>query len=123
MFRGKYHVGNPKERVRAGGVNFQRFRMPFDFKSYVRPFRTANPIPLHLLHWLRPIQIVKILQEAFGVSSNFKNPLAYTFADNPGFASFAETIYNLFVGKAGFARRAPIDWAFGFVSQPLFKKL
>ena len=77
MLRGQYQVGRPKQGVRPGRVDRNLFLGALDRKNDLRALALADPVSLHLLEGLGPLQKIQILQEALRIRCDLQHPLAH----------------------------------------------
>jgi len=117
------HVGCAEKRVWTGCIDFESRIMPIDLKDHRGTFGLADPVALHELDRLRPVELVEIFEETICIGSDFQNPLANSLADDFCAAAVAVAVFNLFVCKACFAGRAPVDGHFSFVGKAFLEKL
>ena len=82
----------------------------------------ADPVSLHLFSRFRPVEIVQVVQQSFGILRNFQYPLAHGFSYNGISAHFTLTINHLFVRQNGSQLGTPIYRLFIFVRQSFFKQ-
>ena len=100
MFRRDNHVRCAEKGIGPRGVDGNRIVFAaVDFKVNFSTFAFSYPVSLHSLDGFRPIQTVQVLQKAFGVCGDFKNPLAYRFARNGRSAALAFAVFYFFVCK------------------------
>ena len=80
---------------------------------HFRAFAAADPVPLHFLERIGPIDRVEIVEQALGVGGDAQHPLAHRFADDRKAADFAFAVDDFFVGEHGAEFRAPVHRRFG----------
>ena len=61
MLRGQHHEGGSVESVGAGGVDGDLLIPAVDGEIHLRAVGFADPVGLHLLDLLRPVQLVQIV--------------------------------------------------------------
>ena len=65
MFGREDHIGRAEKRVRASGEDLDRLASVTDQrKEHPRTLRAADPIPLHLLDVLGPIDLLQVFEQA-----------------------------------------------------------
>ncbi len=62
MFWRYDHIGGAEQSVASGGIDFEAFRAVLEFENHAGPFAPANPVALHRLDGVRPIQTVQVFQ-------------------------------------------------------------
>ena len=100
MLWGQHHVLRTKEGIRAGGedVNVVALRMEGD----LRTAGAANPVALHGLDLLRPIQKLQVIKQTVGVGGNTHHPLRQVLAEDREVAALGLTLRgHLLVGQHG----------------------
>ena len=75
MLRGHRHVGHAHQRVGTRGVDIERLFRPFNRKAYFDAARLADPVALHDLDRLRPVDVVQFVEQFFGVVGDAQEPL------------------------------------------------
>ncbi len=116
VFRSDDHIGGTKKSVAASRIDakFLRSRFPVfvgDGKIDFGTVAFSNPVLLHVLDALRPVQFIESLEQTFGVKRDAHEPLFEIAAfDFLGAAFFVGTVSeNFFVGADDFAMLAPPD--------------
>ena len=61
MLRGQHHERRPVKRVRPRRVDRDFLVTPVHREVHFRAVRLANPVRLHLLDLLRPVQLVQVI--------------------------------------------------------------
>ena len=126
MFRGDDHVSCTEQRIATGRVNaellFSRHAVSIgNGKIYFGTVALANPVLLHVLHALGPIQLVQALQQAVAIQRDAHEPLlevtAFYFL---GAALFVRAVVqDFFVRAHNLAVLAPPHLSVGVVSEAL----
>ena len=80
-------------------------------------FGAADPVSLHFLEGVGPVDGVEVVEEALGVGGDAEHPLAHRFANDGETADFAFAIDHFFVGEDGAEFGAPVDRGFGDVGE------
>ena len=88
-----------------------------NWKLHLRAFAAADPVALHFLEGLAPVDLLQALQQALGVGGDAQHPLAHRPAHDGKAAHLAPAIHDLLVGEDGAELFAPPDRGFGDVSQ------
>ena len=122
MLRREHHVGRAEQRVRPGGVDGDPV-FGGGFEDHLRAGGFADPVALHLLDSLRPVQLVEVVEQPLGVFGDPEHPLLHRTPLHRMVAAFAAPVDHLFVGEHGPQRRTPVDRHFVEVGQPLFVEL
>ena len=123
MLGGQHHIGRAEQGVGARGVHRDPFAAARDREIYLRAFRLADPVALHLLDAFRPVQPVQIRQQALGVLRDAQHPLAHRLADHRMVAALAAPVDHLFVGEHRAQRGAPVHRHLGHIGEALLVKL
>ena len=70
-----------------------------NFEIHFRAFAAANPVPLHFLERIAPVNRVEIGQQFLGVGGDAEHPLAHRLADDRKAADFALAVNDFLVGQ------------------------
>lgn len=73
--------------------------MALNGKGYFRTLGFADPVALHILDALAPVQLLQVFQQALCISGNFQHPLTHRTTDNRVPSALAEAVNNFFVGQ------------------------
>ena len=98
MFRSHHHVGRTEQRIATGRVDAEVLvgRLAFGIGDGEIHFGTealANPVLLHVLHALGPVELVEALQQAVAIQRNAHEPLLQVTAFHfLGAALFVRTV-------------------------------
>ena len=84
-----------------------------------RSVAASDPVALHFLEGVAPVDLLQAAQEALGVGGDAQHPLAHRPARDRETAHFAPALDDLFVGQDGAQFLAPPDGGLGYVSQAL----
>ena len=91
---------------------------PFDHQVELRPLGAADPVALHGLDPLGPVEVVQAGQELVGVVGDPEEPLLEVALDDQVAGALAGAVgEDLLVGEHGLAARAPVDRGVGPVGQ------
>lgn len=120
VFRGQNHVGGPEESVRPSGVDPNDLFVVGDLEVNLGAFAAPDPVLLHELDRLRPVDQVKVVLQPVGVGGDSQHPLAQRTAEDRVVAAFAASVVgHLLVGQYGAQCRAPVDRDLVEVGQPV----
>jgi hypothetical protein len=97
-------------RIRVSGI-------PDDGELDLGPLAPPDPVPLHLLHGLGPVEGVEAVEEAVGVGGDPEHPLAHGPADDGVAAALALPVHDLLVGQHGPEGGAPVNGDLGLVGE------
>ncbi len=122
-----HHVGRAEERVAAGGVDdhgvLRRAGGGPGAEGDLRAGGLADPVALHLLDALGPVDRVDVLEEALGVGGDPEHPLAHRAADHRVVAALGAAVDHLLVGEDGAEGGAPVHGHLGDVGEALLVEL
>ena len=119
VFGGQHHVGGPKQRVRPGGENGDLKSRIGHGKGNLGAFAPPNPVPLHFLERMAPVDALEIPQQSLGVGRDPQHPLAHRPAHDRIIPDLASAIDDFFVGQDSAQFLAPPDGHFTDVGQTL----
>ncbi len=111
VFGGDHHERGPPQGVGPGGEHPQRFTLGGAVGHHEvdeRTFGTADPVGLHRLDRLGPVDVV-IRQQFVGVVGDGEEPLAHHLLDDRLTQPFVFAVDHLLVGQHGVESRGPID--------------
>ena len=123
MLRSENQEGRAVEGVRAGGEDLDLLRSPLRREVHLGAIGSPDPLGLHLLHLLRPVQLVEILQKAVRILCDAKHPLPEILLRHRRPASLAFSVHDLFIRKTGLAAWAPVDRKLLFIGEAVLKHL
>ena len=83
----------------------------------------SDPVRLHLLYLLRPIQLIQIIQKTIRVIGNPQHPLLQVLLGHIGAAPLAFAVDHFLVGQSGLAGGTPVDRHLLLVGQALLEHL
>ena len=107
MFGSHNNISHTKNGIRASGEDL-KIPNHIIFEDYRGTFRLTNPISLHSLRFLRPVQTIKTGKQFFCIISNLEKPLIHILNVDIRATSFALALLYLFSCKNSLAGRAPI---------------
>ena len=123
----KHHVRRAEKRVAAGGVDGYLFvgasAACQDTKVNQRAGGLADPVALHLLDALGPVERVEIPEKPLGVLGDLEHPLAHGLPDDRMVAALGPAVDHFFVRKYRAKRGAPIDRHLCDIGKPLLVEL
>ena len=121
----QHHVGGAEEGVGAGREDVDRGRRTrvtggsIDRETDFGALRATDPVALHGLDRVRPVEQVEILEQAIGVGGDAHHPLLQRTFEDREVATVASAIGgDLFVGQHRSQAGAPVDRRLGDVGQP-----
>ena len=122
VFRRQHHVSRAKQRVGPRGEHADsgignRQSAIGNRKIHFRAFAAANPVPLHFLERIAPVNRVEVVQQFLGVGGDAEHPLAHRLADDGKAADFALAVHDFFVGQHRAELFAPPDRRFADVGE------
>ncbi len=120
MFRCQHHEGGAGQGVGTGGEHLDTDvgadRGELDRGTVARP----DPVPLHLLDGVRPVDQVQVGDQAFGIGGDPHHPLAQRTAEDRIVADVAASVGgDLLVGEHRAEAGAPVDQLLGDEGQPV----
>ena len=121
MFRSQNHEGCAIKGIRSGGINGDLLLSSIHREIHFRAVRLADPVGLHLLYLLRPVQFVQIIQQTVCIFGDLQHPLTQIFLGYLGAAALTFSVDHFFVGQSGFTGRTPVNGELLFIGQSLFK--
>mmetsp|Transcript_11891 Transcript_11891/g.36151 ORF Transcript_11891/g.36151 Transcript_11891/m.36151 type:complete len:334 (-) Transcript_11891:397-1398(-) len=125
-------VGGAEESVRPGGEDLQGRAMAAVTTAQCvalhpeldrRALGLADPVPLHLLDGVGPVQIFQIFQQPLRIVRDSQHPLLHWDADHGMGAALAQAVNHLLVGKDCAEGRAPVHRDLGLVRESLLEEL
>ncbi|MCL4101981.1 hypothetical protein MMG03_001568 [Fibrobacter succinogenes] len=126
VFRSHHHVGCAKQGIATGGINAELVFGGLavcisDCEIHFCTLALADPVLLHVLHALGPIQLIEALQQAVAIMGDTHEPLLQVTAFHfLGAALFVRTVVqNFFVSANNLAVLAPPDLSVGVVGKTL----
>ncbi len=119
MFGGQHDEGGAEKGVGPGGEDADVLIAARNGEIDLGPFTAADPVALHFLHAIGPVELFQVGQQAVGVRRDAEEPLRHRFLFHYGIAAPAAVVPDLLVGQAGLAGRAPVDGRGGPVGQPM----
>ena len=76
MLRREDRIGHAEARVRPSGEDADRdLWTTLDDQVHLGPFRAADPVSLHRLDPLRPLERVEALEQLVGIIGDLEEPL------------------------------------------------
>ena len=116
MLRCQDHVFRAKERIWARGKHVDA--VAFRREGYLRTAGATDPVALHGLDLLRPIQQLQIIEQAIRIRGNAHHPLGQIFAEYREVAALRLAFRgDLLVGQDGTQAWAPVHRGVGQVHQ------
>ena len=104
------HEGHAERRVGPGGEDPDDVVAALDRQVELGALGAADPVALHGLDPLGPVQAVEGVQQLVGVGGDAEEPLLEVALDHQVAAALAGAVgQDLLVGQDGLAARAPVD--------------
>ena len=117
MLGSEHAVGRSPQRVGSRGEDQQRFIGAIDGECDFGSLRAADPVALHRLDAVRPVELLQIFQQAVGICRYLQHPLPH----QPLFHGIAGldilAVLHLLVGEHGSLGRAPVHRHFRLIGQ------
>ena len=114
----QHHVGRAEQRVGPGGEHLDVAGVGAE--QHRRAGGAADPVALHGLDLVRPVQHFEIVEQPVGVRGDAHHPLPQPFPEHREVAAVAAAVGgDLLVGQHGAQTRAPVDHRVGPVDQPV----
>jgi hypothetical protein len=111
-------IGGAEQRVGARREHLDLLRRALDVERDPRAHRAADPVALHLLDRLGPVDEVEVLDEAVGVGGDPQHPLPHRPPLDRVAAALALAVDHLLVREHGAERRAPVHRHLGEIGEP-----
>ena len=77
VFGRQHHEGGAEQGVRAGGEHLDPLTAGGLGEEHPGTLGTTDPVALHGLDLVRPVQLVQVRQQAFRVGGDAQHPLAH----------------------------------------------
>ena len=119
MLRREDHVGRAEQRVRPRREHADRFAA--DGEIDFRAFALADPVALHFLDALGPVEAVEVRQQPLGVRGDLEHPLAHRAALHA--EALRAPFLDLFVRQHGAEVGAPVHGQLALIGQPALEEL
>ena len=120
MLRREHHVGGAEQRVRPRREHADRQVVSVEGEVDHRALRPADPVALHHLDGLRPVDQRQLVGQPVGVCGDAQHPLAQRAAVDRMISAVAPAVArDLLVGQHRPERRAPVHQRVGQVGQPM----
>ena len=120
-FRRQHHEGYAKDGIGPGGEdgNVVLLAVAGDLKHHFCALAAANPVALHLLEGVGPVQFVQPVQQTAGIGAHAELPLGHFLLEHRVTAALGEAVLHLIVGQYGSQGRAPVHRAFSLIGKPI----
>ena len=119
VLRRKHHVGRAEQRVWPRGEHADGFARTGHRKIHFRALAAPDPIPLHLLERIAPVDGVQVRKQFLREGGDAQHPLAHRLADDGEAADLALAVNDLLVRQHGAEFRAPVHGRFAHVGETL----
>ncbi len=108
---GQHHGGGSEQRVWPGGEHLDQLaRARGNDEGDVRSFGSADPVALHRLDRVGPVEQVEVGQQTVGVRCDAHHPLLHRTPEHRVVAPLGPSVSgDLLVGEHRAQRRAPVD--------------
>ena len=116
----KHHVRRAEQRVWTRGKNRDLRVGILDLENDLRALGSADPVALHFLERIAPLDAVEIVQQALGVGGDAQHPLTHRLAFHGETAHLAYAVLDLLVGEHRAQLGAPVHRRLGHVGQTMF---
>ena len=123
MLRSQYHEGRAVQRIRTCGIYGDLLITVLHLEIHLSTVRLADPVGLHLLYLLRPVQLVQVVQQAVCVRGDLQHPLTQILLGNRSAAALAAAVDHFLICQTGLTGRTPVDGELLFIRQALFEHL
>ena len=135
VFGRENHVRRAEKRVATGRVDGYQIGRLFglfdcsivtaeaDPEVDKRTGRLADPVALHLLDAVGPVERVEILEETLGVLGDLEHPLAHGLADDRMVAALGASVNDLLVRQDRTEGGTPVHRHFGNIGEALLVEL
>ena len=127
MASGHGHVGDAHQRIGAGGVHRQRLAGAtigsFDIEAQLDATGFANPVALHGLDLLGPLDVIQIRQQLIGVVGDLQEPQRDLLALYRRTGTPAAAVDNLLIGQHGLVDWVPVHRGHLLVDQSFLHQL
>ena len=135
VFGRENHVRRAEKRVATGRVDGYQIGRLFglfdcsivtaeaDPEVDERTGRLADPVALHLLDAVGPVERVEILEETLGVLGDLEHPLAHGLADDRMVAALGASVNDLLVRQDRTEGGTPVHRHFGNIGEALLVEL
>ena len=113
------HVRRAEQRVRPRGENGDLDVGIFDAEKHLRTLRAADPVALHFLERLAPVDAVEVVEQPLRVLGDSQHPLLHRPTNDREAADLAQAVLDLLVGQDGAKLGAPVHRRVAHVSQAM----
>ena len=123
VLRGDDEVGGAEEGVRPGGVHLERAVHARDVEGELRALGSTDPVSLHLLDGLGPVEVVEVVEQAVAVRGDLEHPLLHGFANHRVAAALGDAVHHLLVGQHRAERGAPVHGNLRLIRETALEEL
>ncbi len=120
---GEDAVGGAKEGVGTGREDREVLVAAVDPEDHVGAVALADPVALHLLDALRPVDQIEVVEQALGVLGDLEHPLPHQAPLDRVSGLDIGAVLDLLVGEHGAQGRTPVDRDVRHVGEALFIEL
>ncbi len=119
VFGRNHCVGHSEARIGPRGEDTQSEVVPGYPEVELHALRASDPIALHRLDPLGPVDLLETVEQLVRVLGDRKEPLLQVSLDDDITGTFARAVReDLFVGEHGLTSGAPVDWRVRSVREP-----
>ncbi len=123
MLGGQHHEGHAEGGVGAGGEDLDAMVGAGHGHLELGALGPADPVALHDLDPLGPLQVLQVGQQLVGVGGDAEEPLLQVLFDHQVTAALAGPVRpHLLIGQHRGTPRAPIDRRLFAIGQPRFQE-
>ncbi len=113
----QHHVGRAEDRVGTGREDTNAGIVPRYREIDLRTFGPPDPVSLHLLRAVGPVELVQPLEEFLGVLGDPQHPLPYGFSDTGVAPDIGMSVDDFFVRQRSTQFGAPPDRLLGLICE------
>src|SRR5690554_8099864 len=127
MTGGDRYIGYAHQCIGAGGVDRQMLCLTaitrLDIKTEFNALRLADPVALHGLDLLGPLDLVEIGEQLLGIVSDLEEPQRDFLALHQSTGTPATAFDDLLIGQYRLVHRVPVDGGHLLVDQTFLDQL
>ena len=117
------HEGSAVEGVGTGGIDGNHVVGTVNLEVDLGTIALSDPVRLHLLNLLRPLQLIQIIQKTICVIGNSQHPLFQVLLGHVGAAPLTLAVDHFLIGQSGLAGGTPVDGHLLLIGQALLEHL
>ena len=123
MLRCQHQECGAVQGVRSGRKYGQLLIGILDAEIHLCAVGAADPLGLHLLYLLRPVQLVQIIQKTIRIGRDLQHPLTQVLLRHRRTAALTLAVHYLLIGETGLTAGAPVDGEFLLIGKTLLEHL